>query len=126
METLSRTPVELPRIREPQGTPYRYVYGITQKESNFYEGLVRLDTHTDTALFWSEPGCFAGEPVPQKAPDGEETVLLSVVLDSARGQSFLLVLDAETLAERARAYVPAVVPFGFHGGFDLQTDPLEI
>ena len=126
VETLSRTPVELPRIREPQGTPYRYVYGITQKESNFYEGLVRLDTHTDTALFWSEPGCFAGEPVPQKAPDGEETVLLSVVLDSARGQSFLLVLDAETLAERARAYVPAVVPFGFHGGFDLQTDPLEI
>ncbi len=117
VETLSRTPVELPRILEAQGQPYRTVYGITQRDSRFYEGLVRLDTHTDTAMVWSESGCFAGEPVPQKAPDGNETVLLSVVLDSARGQSFLLVLDAHTMTERARAYVPAVVPFGFHGGF---------
>lgn len=117
LETLSRTPVELPRILEAQGQPYRYLYGITQRESRFYEGLVRLDTHTDTALVWSESGCFAGEPVPQKSPDGEEVVILSVVLDSARGQSFLLVLNADTMTERARAYVPAVVPFGFHGGF---------
>ena len=117
-ETLSTTPVELPRIQEAQGQPYRYVYGITQKESRFYEGLVRLDTHTDTALVWSEAGCFAGEPVPQVSPDRSETLLLSVVLDSSRGQSFLLVLDAATMTERARAYVPCVVPFGFHGGFD--------
>ena len=117
LETLSKTPVELPRIQEAQGRPYRYLYGITQRDSRFYEGLVRLDTHCDKAVAWSEKGCFAGEPVPQQAPDGEETVLLSVVLDSTRGQSFLLVLDAATMTERARAYVPAVVPFGFHGGF---------
>ncbi|MBN9419522.1 MAG: carotenoid oxygenase family protein [Candidatus Eremiobacteraeota bacterium] len=117
METLSKTPVELPRISEAQGQPYRVVYGITRRESRFYEGLVRLDTHTDTAQFWSEAGCFAGEPVPQVSPDGLEKVLLSVVLDSTCGQSFLLVLDGETMSERARCYVPAVVPFGFHGGF---------
>ena len=119
VETISKTPVELPRILEAQGQPYRFLYGITQKDSRFYEGLVRLDTHTDSATVWSESGCFAGEPVPQKAPDGDETLLLSVVLDSARGQSFLLILDADTMTERARAYVPAVVPFGFHGGFAL-------
>lgn len=121
LETLSRTPLELPRILEAQGQPYRYLYGITQLQSRFYEGLVRLDTWKDASLFWSEPGCFAGEPVPQTSPDQSETVLLSVVLDTARGQSFLLVLDAETMEERARAYVPAVVPFGFHGGFQLES-----
>ncbi|MBS2036584.1 carotenoid oxygenase family protein [bacterium] len=117
LETLSRTPLELPRILEGQGQAYRYVYGITQQQSRFYDGLVKLDTWNDSQLTWSEPGCFAGEPVPQQAPDGAEVVLLSVVLDTKRSQSFLLVLDAETMTERARAYVPAVVPFGFHGGF---------
>ena len=31
--------------------------------------------------------------------------------------SFLLVLDAESFAERARAEVPHHIPFGFHGQF---------
>jgi beta,beta-carotene 9',10'-dioxygenase len=123
LETLSRTALELPRILGTQGQPYRYLYGITQHQSRFYDGLVRLDTRLNTALFWSEPGCFAGEPVPQTSPDHTETLLLSVVLDTARGQSFLLVLDAQSMQERARAYVPAVVPFGFHGGFHLE--PLQ-
>ena len=54
------------------------------------------------------------------APDAEgedEGVLLSVVLDGARGNSFLLVLDAHTLDELARAEVPHHIPFGFHGQF---------
>ena len=117
METLSRTAVELPRILERQGRPYRYLFGITQLDSRFYDGLARLDTWNDTSRFWKAEGCFAGEPVPRQAPDGGETVLLSVVLDTKRGQSFLLVLNAESMEELARAYVPAVVPFGFHGGF---------
>ena len=69
---------------------------------------------------WSEPGCFAGEPVFVAAPDAEgedEGVLLSVVLDSERGGSFLLVLDAQTLEELARAEAPHHIPFGFHGQF---------
>lgn len=117
LERLSQTPIELPRIVERQGHPYRYLYGITQQQSRFYDGLVRLDCQREGGLFWYEPGCFAGEPIPQKQPGGEEIVLLSVVLDTRRQQSFLLVLDAQTMTERARAYVPAVVPFGFHGGF---------
>jgi carotenoid cleavage dioxygenase-like enzyme len=44
-------------------------------------------------------------------------VLLSVVLDSERGNSFLLVLDASDLSELARAEAPHHIPFGFHGQF---------
>jgi carotenoid cleavage dioxygenase-like enzyme len=47
--------------------------------------------------------------------DDDDGVILSVVLDGLRGESFLLVQDAATFAEIARARAPVVVPFGFHG-----------
>jgi beta,beta-carotene 9',10'-dioxygenase len=54
------------------------------------------------------------------APDARaenEGVLLSVVFDAGRGTSFVLVLDAQTLGEVARAELPHHAPFGFHGQF---------
>jgi beta,beta-carotene 9',10'-dioxygenase len=54
------------------------------------------------------------------APDSQaenEGVLLSVVFNARRGTSFMLVLDAQTLGEVARADVPHHIPFGFHGQF---------
>lgn len=47
----------------------------------------------------------------------DDGVLLSVVLDATARRSFLLVLDAEALQERARADVPHHIPFGFHGEY---------
>ena len=44
-------------------------------------------------------------------------MLLSVVLDADAGRSGLLVLDAATFEEIARADVPHAIPFGFHGQF---------
>jgi beta,beta-carotene 9',10'-dioxygenase len=72
------------------------------------------------SLTWSEQGCFPGEPVFVAAPDADgedEGVLLSIVLDGHKGNSFLLVLDARSLDELARAEVPHHIPFGFHGQF---------
>ena len=43
--------------------------------------------------------------------------MLSVVLDSAAERSFLLILDAESFEEVARAEAPHHIPFGFHGQF---------
>ena len=117
LEVLSPVCLELPRIFERQGTPYRYVYGISQRQSRFFDALARVDSQGGEPLWWFEDGCFPGEPVPVTSPDQSQRLLLSVVLDSARGQSFLLILQADTFNEVARAYVPAVVPFGFHGGF---------
>ena len=80
--------------------------------------IVKLDVATGEHRSWDERLCFPGEPVFVAAPGGraeDDGVLLSVVLDAARGTSFLLVLDARTLSERARASVPHHIPFGFHG-----------
>jgi beta,beta-carotene 9',10'-dioxygenase len=38
-----------------------------------------------------------------------------VVFNAQRGTSFMLVLDAQTLREVARADVPHHILFGFHG-----------
>jgi beta,beta-carotene 9',10'-dioxygenase len=44
-------------------------------------------------------------------------VVMSVVLDAARGTSYLLVLDARSFTEVARAELPHPVLFGYHGQF---------
>ena len=44
-------------------------------------------------------------------------MVLSVVLDSATERSFLLMLDAASFEEVARADAPHHIPFGFHGQF---------
>ena len=55
-------------------------------------------------------------PSPGPYEEGEG-VLLSVVFDARRGISFLLVLDAHSLAEIARAECPHHIPFSFHGNY---------
>ena len=44
-------------------------------------------------------------------------MILSVVLDTRAGRSFLLVLDAGSFGELARAEAPHHIPFGFHGQY---------
>lgn len=63
------------------------------------------------------PHCYPSKPVFVPAPESqaEDTgIILSLVLDGGRGQSFLLVLDATAFTELARAELPHAVPFGFH------------
>jgi beta,beta-carotene 9',10'-dioxygenase len=56
--------------------------------------------------------------VRQPGSDDEDAgVVLSVVLDAAAGRSFLLILDARSFEELARAEAPHHIPFGFHGQF---------
>lgn len=115
---------ELPRInyRQHSGKTYRYAYGTGTRTGtqDFTNQLVKLDTETGTATSWFADGCYPGEPVFVRHPEGsaeDDGVILSVVLDSSAGTSFLLILDATHFNEIARAKVPQVVPFGFHGDF---------
>ncbi|WP_049566540.1 carotenoid oxygenase family protein [Streptomyces sp. SBT349] len=131
VEPLSEEALELPRIAYDRynGAPYQYVYGAGargRRPDDFLNQLVKLDVTTGATLTWSEEDHYPGEPVfvaapdaPEGAEDGaeDEGVVLSVVLDAARQSSFLLVLDARTFTERARATVPQAIPFGFHGLF---------
>ena len=47
----------------------------------------------------------------------DDGALLLLVLDHRQERSFLLVLDAATLAEKARAEAPHAIPFHFHGNY---------
>lgn len=126
VDQLSEVNVELPRInyRRFAGRPYRYVYGASNSApGNFIDSLVKLDLQSATDLRWQEDGCFPGEPVFVAAPDAikeDEGVILSVVLDVRAGASFLLILDAGSFIELARANAPHHIPFGFHGNFLAQ------
>jgi carotenoid cleavage dioxygenase-like enzyme len=126
-ERLSDQAMELPRIayRTHNGRPYRYAYaagwqGGPGEGRDFLNQLVKLDVRDRRTLTWHEPGCYPGEPVFVPAPGAtaeDDGVVLSVVLDAEANTSFLLVLDAGSYRELARAGVPHVVPFGFHGQF---------
>jgi carotenoid cleavage dioxygenase-like enzyme len=124
---LSTEAVELPRINygRHNGRRYSYAYGVGFHDADtmgrdFLDQLVKVNVDSGATDIWYEPGCYPGEPVFVAAPGAtreDDGVVLSVVLDSNSGTSFMLVLDAGSWREVARAGVPHVVPFGFHGQF---------
>lgn len=116
--------IELPRIAPAaRMRSYRYAYGqATGREGQ--TGLVKVDIKAATSREWYEEALYAGEPVFVPKPgsgtmsaDEDRGVVLALVLNAETERSLLLVLDGETLAERARAYLPHHIPFGFHGNF---------
>ena len=120
---LADVPLELPRINYERhaGKPYRYVWGTgIQSRGDFLDSIVKIDIETGTVARWHLVGLYPGEPVFVPSPSAtaeDDGVLLSVVLDIAKEHSFLLVLDAASLAEIARADAPHAIPFHFHGNF---------
>ncbi|QJE73885.1 carotenoid oxygenase family protein [Aerophototrophica crusticola] len=114
--------MEMPRIHEARDNGREHAVawgtGLSDPASGFLDCLLRLDAAKGqrTAL-WHQPGAYPGEPVMVPQPGGSGGVLLSLVLDAAAARSFLLVLDADTLDELARAPLPHAAPFNFHGQF---------
>ena len=126
-ERLVDEPLDLPRINYGRCNerPYRYAWGVGFG-GGWIDRIVKADVVERRSTVWSEEDCFPGEPVFVAAPDAEgedEGVLLSVVFDGRKGNSFLLVLDARSLDELARAEVPHHIPFGFHGQFAAPERP---
>ena len=124
-EILSEEQIELPRInyKRHNGRDYRYAYGASGKKAaqyDFLNQLVKVDVQNQATKTWYQEACYPGEPVFVAAPDAkkeDDGVLLSVVLNGQKGNSFLLILSAETFEEIARAEVPQHIPFGFHGQY---------
>jgi beta,beta-carotene 9',10'-dioxygenase len=120
-EALADGSLELPRIdygrRNTRDYSYAYFAGA---DDSWIDRLVKVDVRDGSRSEWRADGCYPGEPVFVRRPgtDGEDDgVVLSVVLDTAAGRSFLLVLDAGSFEELARAEAPHHIPFGFHGQF---------
>jgi beta,beta-carotene 9',10'-dioxygenase len=125
-EPLAEGSFELPRIDYGRRNTreYRYTYGTGGGAGDGGQGwidrLVKIDVGDGTRREWSEDGCYPGEPVFVREPGRDEEdggVALSVVLDARAGRSFLLVLDAGSWEEVARADAPHHIPFGFHGQY---------
>lgn len=123
--SLSDERFELPRINDAMAhtKPYNYVYGVglrPDRPNDFSNQLVKINITKRETLRWYADDCYPGEPIFVPTPGAsaeDDGVILSVVLDGRRGTSFLLVLDARSFAEIARADVPQRIPFGFHGAF---------
>lgn len=119
---LSGTPCELPRINQQMHMiENRFVYGVSgSTPGSVWDRLVKVDTGNGATRTWGEEDCYPGEPIFVASPKGrreDSGVVLSVVLDARSGTSFLLVLDASSFTELARADNAPRVPFGFHGNF---------
>jgi carotenoid cleavage dioxygenase-like enzyme len=121
-ERLAEGTVELPRIDYGRRNTrdYNYVYCAGASGESWLDELVKIDVTDGSRSRWSAPGCFPGEPIFVREPGAEaedDGVVLSVVLDAAGQRSFLLVLDAGSFEELARAEAPHHIPFGFHGQY---------
>jgi beta,beta-carotene 9',10'-dioxygenase len=124
-EILANDSMELPRInyRQYNTNDYRFVYAVGQTYD--FSGrsdwpLVKVDIRERRSKVWSENDCYPGEPVFVPRPGGiaeDDGIILSVVLDSKKGNSFLLILNATSFEEIARAEAPHHIPFGFHGEY---------
>lgn len=115
--------IELPRIQESlRQKRYTFVYGISNSaESQLpYDAIVKINTVTQSVQVFRKDHCMPGEPIFVSRPDAsveDDGVLLTVMLDYLRHQSFLCIIDAATLKEIATAQAPSVIPMGFHGAF---------
>ncbi|HEY2252173.1 MAG TPA: carotenoid oxygenase family protein, partial [Planctomycetaceae bacterium] len=128
-EQLTDVSLELPRFDYARraGVRHRFVYGAGQASpGQFFDSLVKVDLSLGRSGSWHEAGCYPGEPIFVAAPGSvaeDEGVILSVVLDTRRGASFLLILDAATFTELARAEAPHHIPFSFHGNYLAADEP---
>ncbi|MFB6297804.1 MAG: carotenoid oxygenase family protein [Salinirussus sp.] len=109
--------------------PHRYVYAMTMEQpvTGWAHGVVKFDTETGDVTEQTAGGDYFGEPifVPGAGDTEDSGVVLTVALDADADRSRLLVLDGESLDERARATLPHAAPFDFHGRYfpELRAKP---
>jgi carotenoid cleavage dioxygenase-like enzyme len=124
-ELLSDQIIEFPQIniQKCHTKEYQFVYGVSLRQEHpneFFNQLLKLDIFSQKTDRWFEDSCYPGEPIFVPNPNAEredEGVILSVVLDGNKKNSFLLILDGQSFAEIARAELPHCIPFGTHGQY---------
>ncbi|XP_066503382.1 beta,beta-carotene 15,15'-dioxygenase isoform X2 [Hoplias malabaricus] len=114
--------VELPGVNYKYNTmKYRYFYGSKMEWSPKITKITKLDIVTRTYMEWTEEDCYPSEPVFVASPDAVDeddgVILSSVVSLNLKKPPFMLVLDAKTFKEIARASINASVHLDLHGLF---------
>lgn len=133
-ETLYEGQVEFPTLAYPDriGEPYRYCYLAANADgSSLPTRLVKYDHRTEETTTWTPDragAAFPGEPLFEGAPgaDAEDAgVIVTTVLDADAERTDLVVLDARTMERVARAEGVHRLPYGFHGQFYRDGDPVR-
>ncbi|KAF8251546.1 putative dioxygenase [Wilcoxina mikolae CBS 423.85] len=117
--------LELPTVNPRYYTrSNRFTYGLLNRgKSSLLDAIIKFDSVKAEHKIWEQHAHTPGEAIFVPDPEAEEGdkedagVLLSVVLNGITGVSYLLVLDAESMKEVARAEMKKALPFGFHGAF---------
>lgn len=114
--------LELPGINYKfNARRYRYFYGSRVEFSPHPNKLAKFDIVTRTHLLWQQENCFPSEPVfvasPGAVEEDDGVILSSVISPDPKISPFMLVLNAKTMEEVARATIPASVHMDLHGHF---------
>jgi len=119
------TGMEFPTISYDKlnGKPYRYAWGcwMSSAKAPYYDALLKLDVQTGASTSWKVDGHYPGEPIFVPSPEGkseDDGVVMTNVLDTLKNQTYLVLLDGQTMKQIGRAGpTPHVIPHGFHGRY---------
>jgi carotenoid cleavage dioxygenase-like enzyme len=125
-EILADECIEMPRFdfdRHHMNQNYRFVYGIGVNKNHpkgFYNQIVKIDIQNGTSKTWFKENCYPSEPVFVPKPDAkteDDGIIMTIVLDAEKGNSYLLILDAQNFEELGRAEVEQPILIGYHGAY---------
>ncbi|KAI8085086.1 retinal pigment epithelial membrane protein-domain-containing protein [Halteromyces radiatus] len=136
-ELIVQPSLELPHINPHYNMhKYNYMYSLgfsaasSIMDGQVWNSIVKTNVNDKSIVAsWHQENCYPSEAIFIPRPlDGshvqhqeDDGVLVSVVMDSARGMSFLLILDAITLHVLATADLGTLVPVSFaHGTYRLR------
>ncbi|XP_029023314.1 beta,beta-carotene 15,15'-dioxygenase isoform X2 [Betta splendens] len=114
--------LELPGINYNfNARKYRYFYGSRLEWSPHPNKIAKFDIVSRTHIEWHQENCYPSEPVfvasPGAVDEDDGVILSSVVSPDPHISPFMLVLNARTMEELARASIPAHVHIDLHGLF---------
>uniref|UniRef100_A0A8C6R394 Beta-carotene oxygenase 1 n=1 Tax=Nannospalax galili TaxID=1026970 RepID=A0A8C6R394_NANGA len=119
--------LELPRINYAHnGKPYRYVFAAEVQWSPIPTQIIKYDILTKSSLKWCEECCWPAEPLFVPAPDAKDeddgVILSAIISTDPQKLPFLLILDARSFTELARASVDVEMHLDLHGLFVPDAD----
>ncbi|XP_076989236.1 beta,beta-carotene 15,15'-dioxygenase [Tamandua tetradactyla] len=119
--------LELPRINYAHnGKPYRYVFAAEVQWSPVPTKILKYDLRTKSSLNWGEEHCWPAEPLfvptPGSCEEDDGIILSAVISTDPLKPPFLLILDAKTFTELARASVDVEMHLDLHGLFIPDVD----
>uniref|UniRef100_H2ZH99 Uncharacterized protein n=1 Tax=Ciona savignyi TaxID=51511 RepID=H2ZH99_CIOSA len=114
--------MDLPSINYAHYNGRKYKYGYFIGNSGFVpDSLVKVDVDTGKKIVWREQNKFPSEPIfvprPNATEEDDGIILSTVISNLPEEETFLLILDAVTFTELARAEVNVKLPYAFHGCF---------